>query len=87
VYRPRRPTRTALYPGVQHHLQTFLARTDHVVAEHLVDHVLPVLPARQVVLSVPKRLRAFLHHRPDVATGVLHIRRRRRSLATGRYHI
>ncbi len=31
------------------------------------------LPVRQVVLSVPKRLRPFLHHRPKTATAVLHI--------------
>jgi hypothetical protein len=30
-------------------------------AAHLVDHVLPPLPVRQWVLSVPKRLRYFLH--------------------------
>jgi hypothetical protein len=29
-------------------------------AAHLVDHVLPPLPLRQWVLSVPKRLRYFL---------------------------
>jgi hypothetical protein len=27
TYRPRRPTTTPLYPVVQHHLETFLART------------------------------------------------------------
>ena len=26
LYRPRRPTRTALYQAVQHHLETFVAR-------------------------------------------------------------
>jgi hypothetical protein len=31
------------------------------VAAHLVDEVLPVLPARQWVLAVPKRLRYFPH--------------------------
>ena len=30
-------------------------------AAHLSDHVLPPLPLRQWVLSVPKRLRYFLH--------------------------
>ena len=30
-------------------------------AAHLVDHVLPPLPLRRWVLSVPKRLRYFLH--------------------------
>ena len=33
-------------------------------AAHLVDHVIPHVPVRQWVLSVPKRLRPFLHHRP-----------------------
>jgi hypothetical protein len=39
-------------------------------AAHLVDHVLPV---RQWVLSVPKRIRPFLHHNPTIAGAVLHI--------------
>jgi len=30
-------------------------------AAHLSDHVLPPLPLRQWVLSIPKRLRYFLH--------------------------
>jgi hypothetical protein len=42
-------------------------------AAHLVDHVIPHVPVRQWVLSVPKRLRPFLHHRPRTATAVLHI--------------
>jgi len=42
-------------------------------AAHLVDHVIPHLPVRQFVLSVPKRLRPFLHHRPRTASPVLHI--------------
>ncbi len=42
-------------------------------AAHLVDHVIPHVPARQFVLSVPKRLRPFLHHRPRTASAVLHI--------------
>ena len=42
-------------------------------AAHLVDHVIPHVPVRQVVLSVPKRLRPFLHHRPRTASAVLHI--------------
>jgi hypothetical protein len=36
-------------------------------AAHLVDHVIPHVPVRQWVLSVPKRLRPFLHHRPRTA--------------------
>jgi hypothetical protein len=37
------------------------------VAAHLTDHVLPHVPARQWVLSVPKRLRPYLHHDVRVA--------------------
>jgi hypothetical protein len=44
-------------------------------AAHLVDHVFPHVPVRQWVLSVPKRLRPFLHHRPRTASAVLHILR------------
>jgi hypothetical protein len=43
------------------------------VAAHLADRVLPWLPARQWVLSVPKRLRPYLHGDADVASGVLAI--------------
>ena len=43
------------------------------VAAHLTDHVLPQLPVRQWVLSLPKRLRPFLHHNPDIAGAVLRI--------------
>jgi len=135
TYRPRRPTATPLYPVVQHHLKTFLARAAEAdplgngvpwwvekdfraylrcgilahgfararcedcgherlipfsckgrgicpscntrrmaeLAAHLTDHVLPHLPARQWVLSLPKRLRPFLHHNPDIAGAVLRI--------------
>jgi len=135
VYRPRRPTQTALYQAVQHHLETFVARAAESdpkgyglpewverdfrgylecgilahgfararcedcgherlipfscksrgicpscnarrmceVAAHLTDHVLPHVPARQWVLSVPKRLRPYLHHDVRVAGAVLQI--------------
>ena len=43
------------------------------VAAHLTDHVLPHVPARQWVLSVPKRLRPYLHHGVRVAGAVLQI--------------
>ena len=43
------------------------------VAAHVTDHVLPNLPVRQWVLSLPKRLRPFLHHNPDIAGAVLRI--------------
>ncbi len=42
-------------------------------AAHMVDNVFPHVPVRQFVLSVPKRLRPFLHYRPKTATAVLHI--------------
>ncbi len=43
------------------------------VAAHITDHVLPHLPVRQWVLTLPKRLRPFLHHNPDIAGAVLQI--------------
>ena len=42
-------------------------------AAHLTDNVLLPLPVRQWVLSVPKRLRPFLHHNPSIASAVLRI--------------
>ena len=41
-------------------------------AAHLVDHVLPPLPVRQWVLSVPKRLRWYLEREPRAVSAVLH---------------
>ena len=35
-------------------------------AAHLTDHVVPLLPLRQWVLAVPKRLRYFLHRDADL---------------------
>ena len=49
------------------------ARRMAEVAAHLTDQVLPHLPVRQWVLSLPKRLRPFLHHHPDVAGAVLRV--------------
>ncbi len=43
------------------------------VAAHLTDHVLPPLPVRQWVLSLPKRIRPFLPHNPGLAGAVLHV--------------
>ena len=40
---------------------------------HIIDHVMPRVPVRQVVLSVPKRLRWFLHRDPKVVSGVLRV--------------
>jgi len=42
-------------------------------AAHLVDHVIPPLPARQWVLSVPKRLRWYLDREPQALSTVLRI--------------
>ncbi|NEX18000.1 MAG: hypothetical protein C1943_15640 [Halochromatium sp.] len=38
---------------------------------HLVDHVIPPLPVRQWVLSVPKRLRWHLESEPRAISAVL----------------
>jgi hypothetical protein len=43
------------------------------VAAHLTDRVFPWLPVRQWVLSVPKRLRPYLHSDPKIASGVLRV--------------
>jgi hypothetical protein len=42
-------------------------------AAHLVDHVLPPVPVRQWVISVPKRLREFLGDRPKAVAVVTRI--------------
>jgi hypothetical protein len=42
-------------------------------ATHLADHVMPRLPVRQWVLSVPKRLRYYLQSDPAVQSVALHI--------------
>jgi DNA-directed RNA polymerase subunit RPC12/RpoP len=42
-------------------------------AAHIADHVIPRLPVRQWVLSVPKRLRYFLQADPAVQNLALHI--------------
>jgi hypothetical protein len=42
-------------------------------AAHMVDHVLPRVPFRQWVLSVPKRIRWHMRHKPQVTSGLLGI--------------
>ena len=42
-------------------------------AAHLADHVIPRLPVRQWVLSVPKRLRYHLERDPAIQNAALHI--------------
>jgi len=39
-------------------------------AAHLVDHVIPPVPVRQWVISVPKRLRCFLADRPNAVAAL-----------------
>jgi hypothetical protein len=43
------------------------------VSAHLTDHVLPPLPLRQWVLSLPKRIHPFLPHDPLLAGDVLRV--------------
>ena len=40
---------------------------------HLADHVIPPVPVRQWVISVPKRLRGFLADRPLAVTALTKI--------------
>jgi len=42
-------------------------------AAHLVDHVIPPVPVRQWVISVPKRLRRFLADRPEAVRALTKI--------------
>ena len=42
-------------------------------AAHLADHVIPPVPVRQWVISVPKRLRGFLADRPRAVAAVTKI--------------
>lgn len=42
-------------------------------AAHLVDHVVPRVPMRQWVLTVPKRVRFFLQREPKIFSGVLRV--------------
>jgi hypothetical protein len=42
-------------------------------AAHLADHVIPPVPVRQWVISVPKRLRCFLADRPNAVAALTRI--------------
>ena len=44
-----------------------------VCAVVLTDHVIPLVPVRQWVLSLPKRLRYFPAHNPKIAGGILRV--------------
>lgn len=48
------------------------ARRMAETAAHLVDHVIPPLPVRQWVLSVPKRLLSYLEREPQAVSAVRH---------------
>jgi hypothetical protein len=50
---------------------TSAAASSPALAAHLADHVLPPLPLRQWVFSLPKRIRPFLPHDPRLAGDVL----------------
>jgi hypothetical protein len=43
------------------------------ITAHLVDHVIPPVPVRQWVISIPKRLRGFLADRPQAAAALTKI--------------
>ncbi len=43
------------------------------IAAHMIDHVLPRVPFRQWVLSVPKRVRWHLREKPEAAGGLLKV--------------
>ena len=42
-------------------------------AAHLVEHVFPQVPVRQWVVSLPKRLRYFVHRDAELAGHVLNV--------------
>jgi hypothetical protein len=54
-------------------------------AAHLVDHVIPRVPVRQWVLTVPKRVRYFLQQDQSVFSGVLRVFMRAVSTAVRRH--
>ncbi|MFH1464836.1 MAG: transposase, partial [Pseudomonadota bacterium] len=49
------------------------ARHRAETAAHLVDHVLPRVPVRHWVLSLPRRVRFFCKTSPDLASGMLRV--------------
>jgi hypothetical protein len=68
--------------GVPLHIETafreylkcgILTRRMVETAAHMVDHVLPRVPFRQWVLSVPKRVRWHMRKKPEVTSGLLAI--------------
>ena len=86
-YERRRPEKTPLYKIVSECLEGWLAdrsAREHPVAgsieeefrgtaAHLVDHVIPPVPVRQWVISLPKWLRGVLGDRPKAVAAVTRI--------------
>ena len=87
-YERHRPEQTTLYRLVQQHAATFFAQAEDAVgaglpqfgmaqtAAHLVDHVIPHVPVRRWVLSLPIPLRQLLAAQPKLVTPVLQVLRR-----------
>ncbi len=82
AYEPRAAERGVLYRVIEEHLEHFLdGAADHAdgtrlpkfveSAARLVDHVLPCVPVRQWVLSLPYRLRYLLAWNHDLCRAVL----------------
>jgi hypothetical protein len=59
-YRPRAPERDVLRRVISEHFETFRARAARARVAHLVDRVLPAVPMRQWVLTMPPRVRYLL---------------------------
>ena len=59
-HREQESATTQVPPGRLRTCPSWNAKRTAETAAHLVDHVIPHVPVRQWVLSVPKRLRPFL---------------------------
>jgi hypothetical protein len=88
TYQRRRPEETTLYGTLAHNWRAFLATMEAETdgtgllrfgrrmserAAHLVDSVLPRVPVRQWVLTVPYGLRYRMAHDPALTTKVLNV--------------
>src|SRR5215469_7767530 len=88
TYAPRDPSHTVLYHVIAEHLETFLASCHDdpdgsglpaymaQMAAHLVEQVLPWVPTRQWVVSVPVPLRYWMASSQDLTAKVHTIIRR-----------
>ena len=59
--------------AANHHVQRTPLHDIRHTAAHLVDHVIPSVPVRQWVISVPKRLRGMLADRPAAVAALTKI--------------